>query len=413
MSDDADLRVRVAELERRLAALEWRWAPHPPAFPAPLPRAPLPRPAEAVDSRIGLTWLNAIGAGVLIAGLALAALWAHERGYLTPTLRNVIAALAAAGVFALGALGLRSGDPARRSFAVGIAAVGAASLYLVPFVAAHVDQMIPASAGGIAALIVTAALVLLAALRREPLFALFGAVGAAAYAAAGGHHVALVIIGLLAAAAGFVLSLELLLVIGALITVAATSLVTGVAAAPIAALIAGGLLGQIDRAKPDWALTRAVSLGLCGLAWLTILALRRSPRLTWAELALDLLLLLALDGARRGIFDPRRRADALPLLGWIATNLIVLVAALRLTPLPLFSLIFAAHGLALMAIGVVRRHLPTRIVALVLLGLGLFKALVVDVWRQDLGLRVLAFLALGGALLSASFLYSRLIRRFR
>ncbi len=435
-----DLALRVQELERRVAQLEGRLtsapaAPRPPfvAPPGGSPPGGIPRVSD-VDSRLGLTWLNAIGAGVLIAGLALAALWAHERGHLTPVLRNVLAAIAAGGVFALGAYGVGSGDPARRSFAVGIAAVGAASLYLVPFVAAHVDRMIPVMVGATAALAVTLALAALAALRREPLFALFGAVGGAVYAAAGGHEIALLAIGVTAAVAGLALSMELLLVAGVMIAVAAVPLLLGLRAVPIAAAIAGGLLGQADRAMGllgggdrwtrernaggaaadgAWDLTRAVSLAFCAAAWMAIVALRAQRRLSIPELALDLLLLAALDGARRGVFDPRRRGEALPLLGWIATNLIVLVALLRSVPITLASLAFSAHGLALMTIGVVRRHLASRIIALVLLGLGLFKALVVDVWRQDLGLRVLAFLALGGALLFASFLYSRLERRFR
>src|SRR5262249_5936717 len=102
-----ELARRVDELERKLALVEQRLALAPPpaavAYSLPAQRAPAvspppaqrapavyPPPAAAADARLGLTWLNRLGALVLLTGLALAALWAHERGYLTPPLRNLL-----------------------------------------------------------------------------------------------------------------------------------------------------------------------------------------------------------------------------------------------------------------------------------------------------------------------------------
>jgi hypothetical protein len=432
-----DLALRLGELERRVAMLEQRLMPRPQP-PLPPPRHPQsPRLVEA-DSKLGLTWLNRAGAVVIIAGLALAALWAHQRGLLGPPLRNALAALVGLGVFALGSRAVGSGDPARRGFGVGVAAVGAFTLYLVPFMAGHVDRMVPPAAGAAAALAITAAFAFLAVHRREPLYALFATLGAASYASAAGHTVALLPIGALAAGFGLALSLELLLLAGALVLVCATPLLLGLAALPIGGLVLGGLVAQAGALR-RWTVSRAIALGVATASWMAIVAMRRGP-ITLDELALHALAILALDGIRRGVLDrraaasPRRppdrrsrigspRADfvgdpsrggVLSLLGWIATNLVVLVCALRIARLELgASLVFAAHGLALMTIGVWKRHLATRILGLVLLGLALVKALVVDVWRQDLGLRVIAFLALGAALLFASFLYSRLERRIR
>jgi hypothetical protein len=54
---------------------------------------------------VELTWLNRVGAVVVVAGLVLAAAWANDRGYLSPPLRN--------GLLLAGGAGLGTGS--RRS----------------------------------------------------------------------------------------------------------------------------------------------------------------------------------------------------------------------------------------------------------------------------------------------------------
>ncbi len=408
-----DIALRVTELELRVAELERRLAA---GAQAPLVAELSPAGGQGrlieVDSPLGLTWLNRVGAVIVIAGLALAALWAHERGHLTPPIRNLLALAVATAVFVAGSRGLGSRDPARGRFAVGVVAVGAFMLYLVPFMASGIDHIAPPAVAALAAAALTALLIVLAVRRRAPIYALLATVGAAAYAGIAGRQPAMMVIGLAAAAGGLLLSIEVLCVAGALVLAVAVSLLGGLAAAPVGLAIVAGLLGQAG-AWRRWPLTRSLSLVLASGAWVAVLVLDRRQTLSGGELAMFALLVLALEGCRRGVLG-RERGEPLALLGWIATQAIVLGAALRAVPVGLpASLVLAGHGLALMTIGVLWRHLPTRVLALMLLGLASLKALVVDLWAQELGLRVLAFLALGAALLFASFLYSRLERRIR
>jgi uncharacterized membrane protein len=71
------------------------------------------------------------------------------------------------------------------------------------------------------------------------------------------------------------------------------------------------------------------------------------------------------------------------------------------------SVLMALYGVALVAGGVASRTRLNRVMGLVLLALVMMKLYVADVWAMARIHRVIAFLALGALLLSASFLYSR------
>jgi hypothetical protein len=316
------------------------------------------REAAVAETRLGLTWLNRAGAVVVIAGLALAALWAHEHGYLTPTLRNLLAALVGGVMFAIGAHSLRSGDPARRAFGVGVAAVGAFALYLVPFVATTLDELVPRPAAAAAAGALTLAIGALAAQRREIVLALLAAILGAAYALASDHGVALLPIGALAAGAGLVALAEALFITGALLLGIGAALAVGPVAIPFVGAI--GAAGIAELAAPrGWRHALAASMLL--VLGVVIVGQRSAFEASFdATQALTLVLaLVALRASASGALDPDHAHDRLRLIAYIEAHAIALDLALRAVPWGIAtSLVLVAHALALTAIVRRRRLAP-------------------------------------------------------
>jgi hypothetical protein len=77
----------------------------------------------------------------------------------------------------------------------------------------------------------------------------------------------------------------------------------------------------------------------------------------------------------------------------------------------MLSAAWSAYGGLLVSLGMRYRYPPVRYVAIVLFGITIVKVFAVDVQELDGIYRVLAFLAVGGILLLASFLYQRSRRR--
>lgn len=71
------------------------------------------------------------------------------------------------------------------------------------------------------------------------------------------------------------------------------------------------------------------------------------------------------------------------------------------------SILLAVYALALIAAGVATRTRLNRLLGLAMLAVVVVKLYAVDVWAMDRVYRIVAFSALGGLLLSTSFLYSR------
>lgn len=173
----AGLQVRVVELERRIAALELERRELPPRSPRRR-AARLARVADTeLETVLGLTWFNRVGAIIVVIGLALAALWANDRGYLTPLWRNLLGAMVAVTVFAIGARAVLSRESGRRGFGIGVTMVGGFGLYLVPITASRVDAVLPPSIATALLVGITVTLALLAARRRCFVFAALGLTG--------------------------------------------------------------------------------------------------------------------------------------------------------------------------------------------------------------------------------------------
>jgi uncharacterized membrane protein len=71
------------------------------------------------------------------------------------------------------------------------------------------------------------------------------------------------------------------------------------------------------------------------------------------------------------------------------------------------SILLGLYGLALVAHGISGSFRLHRVLGLGLFGLVVAKLYLFDIWQLDRFYRILAFVVLGGMLLSGSFLYSR------
>lgn len=150
--DNREIRAEIAELRARLDALERRLEP-PPAAAAPPPPAPAPA-AEAwsaapppppvrrpeLETRVGLTLVNRLGAITLILGVAFFFKYASENHWIGPAGR-VLAGVAAGMAALLWASRLWRGG--QRVYAQGISGAGIAILYIAFYAAYAVYRLIP------------------------------------------------------------------------------------------------------------------------------------------------------------------------------------------------------------------------------------------------------------------------------
>lgn len=161
---------RVAELERRVAALEsgMQAAPVPEEAPvieleeAPLPPPPPPAPSEppspapdiaaepvpatsaidAAETAVGLNWVNRIGALTLVIGAAFFFKYAVDNEWIGPAGRILLGLLA--GGLTCG-FGFRTWLKGHSIFAQGICAAGLALLYLSLWAAYSLYHLVPAA----------------------------------------------------------------------------------------------------------------------------------------------------------------------------------------------------------------------------------------------------------------------------
>ncbi len=190
------LRIRVAELEQRLAAVESRVgmaAPVPPVVTPPAPPPIVTAPpvfdqspeaavvaeavtstADTVEANAGLVWANRIGAVTMILGVAFAFLYAVDNDIIGPTGR-VLCGLVAAMVALFGGDRLR--QRGHRIFAQGITALGICILYFSFYAAYQLYHLIPQALAFGGAVVTTAlggALALRYDSRAVAILALFG-----------------------------------------------------------------------------------------------------------------------------------------------------------------------------------------------------------------------------------------------
>ncbi len=118
--------------------------------------------------------------------------------------------------------------------------------------------------------------------------------------------------------------------------------------------------------------------------------------------AANVLALIALSAEAWGYFDKQFTAD---VAGEAARNL-------RLAQQLSISVIWTIYGGVLLTLGIIRRSLLLRIMALLLLGVAIGKVFLLDLQSLDRFYRIVSFFVLGAILLGVSFLYQRFRGRF-
>jgi uncharacterized membrane protein len=191
--DPETVDARLERLERLVADLQRQLAERPaaPAFQAaqavaPAPPMPFPAPASPVPPRVaprdrapgwrmnwdGQLWLNRLGIGMVLLGVALLFRYSIDQGWLTPAVRVGFGAAAGAALFGAG---LRLDQ--RRGFGAVLAGGGIAAWYITGWAAFHLYGLIgylPAFAGMVA---ITALAFGMALVRGSPILAVLGALG--------------------------------------------------------------------------------------------------------------------------------------------------------------------------------------------------------------------------------------------
>lgn len=159
--------------------------PDAPVLPPPVIRAPIPdrssvllQPAgkagEALEVKIGGTWLNRIGAVVLLCGVGFFIKYSFEQGWLGPTARVALGTIIGLGLIAGGEYALRR---SMRNFAVGLLAAGIVTLYFSAFAAQSFYHLISESTGFALYCVITLASATISVHGRSQAVSIMGVVG--------------------------------------------------------------------------------------------------------------------------------------------------------------------------------------------------------------------------------------------
>ncbi|MBX3394577.1 MAG: DUF2339 domain-containing protein [Phycisphaerae bacterium] len=139
---------------------------------APLP--PVAKVADALEVKIGGTWLNRVGAVVLLCGIGFFIKYSFEQGWLGPAARVAAGSITGLGLIAAGEYALwRS----MRNFAVGLLAAGIVTLYFSTFAAQSFYHLISPTAGFALHCAITLASAGIAVHARSQAVAIMGVVG--------------------------------------------------------------------------------------------------------------------------------------------------------------------------------------------------------------------------------------------
>lgn len=386
---------RLIELEDRVSELERaRWM-----------RSTRPH-RDPRDDLFGLSWLNGLGAALVLAGVVAATAWLHDHGYVTPLLRNAMLLAGASAVLLTGVRALRSPSQAQQRFGNGLVGVGALGLYIVVFAACRVDELLAANVAAATAIALTLALALAAYRLRLEVLAELAAVGGLAVPAIavdGAPHWGPLVLYLAAYGAGL-LWLQHVTRWTSVLAVAAVGSATyylvvdfedlsaaAIAAASLAPLASPHVIASARSRAPSLAATVAAMVTTTTAA---VICYRAGSLLAAGGVGV-VTVALALSV----------RAPLLAACG------VVIITIATVTAAPASSLTWLCAGLggalACIAIGLAWRNEPARRTGVVVLGATLVRMLVVDVWSLASGPRVVALLLLGVGLLAASFLYAR------
>ncbi|HYL76737.1 MAG TPA: DUF2339 domain-containing protein [Bryobacteraceae bacterium] len=148
--------------------------PEPPAPEAPPPLPETASPPRSLETNIGLTWINRIGAVTLVLGIAFLFKWAVDNQYIGPAGRVILGIIAGLAAIAAADLLWNKGQ---RIFAQGVTATGLGVLYLSVYAAFGYYHLIPQPLAFVF-MVATTALAAALALRYESVaMAVLGLIG--------------------------------------------------------------------------------------------------------------------------------------------------------------------------------------------------------------------------------------------
>ncbi len=148
------------------------YQPPPPPPPPPLPAPPVPS-RQALESRIGLNWINIIGVVTLIFGAAFFFKYAIDNDWVGPSARVALGIAAAAIALFFGDLMWKRGQ---KIFGQGITGLGLALLYVSFWAAFGLYHLLPQPAAFVLMVMTTAAAVVFAMRYESQVIAVLGMV---------------------------------------------------------------------------------------------------------------------------------------------------------------------------------------------------------------------------------------------
>jgi uncharacterized membrane protein len=170
--EDGSVDARLERLERLVEELHRRMpAAAPPRTGGDPPRS-LAAGRAWIPAWDGQTWLNRLGMGLLLLGVALLFRYSIDQGWLTPGVR-VGFGLTVGSMLAV--LGFRL-DP-RRRFATVLLGGGIATYYITGWAAFHLYDLVPYGAALLGMVAITGSAFVLALRRGDPALAILGAAG--------------------------------------------------------------------------------------------------------------------------------------------------------------------------------------------------------------------------------------------
>ena len=168
-TDDGTVEARLERLERLVEEIHRRLPAEP--VPATERRARL-EAAAGLLRWDGQTWLNRLGIGLLLLGVALLFRYSIDQGWLTPAVRVGFGMSVGAVLAAVGAR-----MPEGRRFAAVLLGGGIATFYITGWAAFHLYGLLPYAAAFAGMAAITAAAFALSLWRGQPALAIVGAAG--------------------------------------------------------------------------------------------------------------------------------------------------------------------------------------------------------------------------------------------
>ncbi|MGI9070519.1 MAG: DUF2339 domain-containing protein [Bryobacteraceae bacterium] len=430
-----NLSVQIAQIQRRLIALEQgSSSAEPPLIPRPTSRVEASnRNSQQLESRVGLTIVNRIGAITLAIGIAFFFKYAVDSKWIGASGRvflGVVTGLLLIGV----ADWLRKRD--QRVFSQGVCGCGLAILYISLYASFAYYQILPQAVAFVAMAGACAIAVILSFRYNHPAIAALGLVGGfltPPLLENGRDHPWLLFPYLLILdICSLAIAMRRRWAVLYVLAFAGTAILfTAWASAAGAANIGVGLLFLciffvlFFAASIRWSRgtkqTMPLVLLILNAFWVLLSAstLSQLHDSTWMPLfALALAIVYVVGGAYSTRADPR-----LSITLYAIGHACLLYAVIRelntwamhnLEPLAggnfiseSVSVFLALYAVAMITSGVIRKLPADRVIGLVLIGIVVIKLYLYDVWLLTRFYRVSAFVALGILLLVASYVYSR------